>query len=68
MIVTQTDLPEVLILEPKVFTDERGAFFEAYNKSRLAAVGVPHEFVQDNQSMSAKRGTLRGLHFQKPLL
>ena len=63
MIVTQTDLPEVLLLEPKVFTDTRGAFFEAYNKKRLAAAGIGHEFVQDNQSIS-KRNVLRGLHYQ----
>lgn len=63
MIVTQTDLPEVLLLEPKVFTDTRGAFFEAYNKKRLATAGIVHEFVQDNQSTS-KRNVLRGLHYQ----
>ena len=63
MTVTQTALPEVLLLEPKVFTDGRGVFFEAYNRKHLAAVGIAQEFVQDNQSTS-KRNVLRGLHYQ----
>jgi dTDP-4-dehydrorhamnose 3,5-epimerase len=63
MIVTQTDLPGVLLLEPKVFTDARGAFFEAYNRKQLLGAGIDQEFVQDNQSTS-KRNVLRGLHYQ----
>jgi dTDP-4-dehydrorhamnose 3,5-epimerase len=63
MIVTQTDFPDVLLLEPKVFTDTRGVFFEAYNKKTLAAAGIREDFVQDNQSIS-KRNVLRGLHYQ----
>jgi dTDP-4-dehydrorhamnose 3,5-epimerase len=59
-----TDLPEVLILEPTVFGDERGFFLESFNAKTFAAcTGVHTEFVQDNHSRSAK-GVLRGLHYQ----
>ena len=62
--VTPSALPEVLILEPKVFGDERGFFFESYNRRDFAqATGVQVEFVQDNHSRSAKN-VLRGLHYQ----
>ena len=63
MNVVQTAIPDVLILEPKVFGDERGFFFESYNKRVMAAAGIDAEFVQDNHSRSAK-GVLRGLHYQ----
>lgn len=63
MKVIATDLPEVLLLEPKVFGDERGFFMESYNKRVLAEFGIAHDFVQDNHSRSAK-GVLRGLHYQ----
>lgn len=53
------------MIQPKVFGDERGYFFESYRKDLLKAHGLHQDFVQDNQSMSAK-GILRGLHFQKP--
>jgi dTDP-4-dehydrorhamnose 3,5-epimerase len=60
----RTDIPEVLILEPRVFGDERGFFFESYNKRTFReATGLDVEFVQDNHSRS-KRGVLRGLHYQ----
>ena len=63
---TATALPGVLILEPRVFGDERGFFFESFNQQAFdAAVGEHVEFLQDNHSRSA-RGVLRGLHFQKP--
>jgi dTDP-4-dehydrorhamnose 3,5-epimerase len=66
MKVTATALPEVLILEPKVFGDERGFFMESYNQREFeAAVGYPVTFVQDNHSRSA-RGVLRGLLYQLP--
>ena len=66
MKVTPSALPEVLILEPKVFGDERGFFMESYNQRAFdAAVGRHVEFVQDNHSCSA-RGVLRGLHYQLP--
>ena len=64
--VTQTELPEVLLIKPRVFEDARGFFFESYNKREwLAATGVDCEFVQDNHSRSSK-GVLRGLHYQLP--
>jgi dTDP-4-dehydrorhamnose 3,5-epimerase len=64
MQVIQTAIPEVLILEPKVFGDERGFFFESFNQQRFEELtGVNTEFVQDNHSKSAK-GVLRGLHYQ----
>ncbi len=60
----KTDLPEVIILEPKVFGDERGFFFESFNERRFAELtGVSANFVQDNHSRSAKN-VLRGLHYQ----
>ena len=66
MRVTATDLPEVLILEPRVFGDERGHFMESYSRRVFnEAVGDEVQFVQDNQSRSA-RGVLRGLHYQLP--
>jgi dTDP-4-dehydrorhamnose 3,5-epimerase len=66
MKVIPTDLPEVLILEPKVFGDERGFFMESYNgRAFNEAVGYDVRFVQDNHSRSA-RGVLRGLHYQLP--
>jgi dTDP-4-dehydrorhamnose 3,5-epimerase len=58
-----TENPDVLILEPKIFEDARGAFFEAYNLKKFAAIGIDCGFVQDNQSIS-KRRVLRGLHYQ----
>jgi dTDP-4-dehydrorhamnose 3,5-epimerase len=66
MQVTPTALPGVLILEPKVFTDERGFFMESFNQRAFdAAVGEAVTFVQDNHSCS-QRGVLRGLHYQLP--
>ena len=64
--VTPTDLPGVLVLEPRRFGDDRGFFCEVYNRARLAEHGITTEFVQDNQSLSARAGTLRGLHYQAP--
>lgn len=62
--VTATEIPDVLILEPKVFGDARGFFFESFNARDFAqATGLDVEFVQDNHSRSA-RGVLRGLHYQ----
>ncbi|MFZ6049015.1 dTDP-4-dehydrorhamnose 3,5-epimerase [Pseudomonas sp. CR3202] len=64
MIAKPTALPEVLILEPTVFGDERGFFFESFNARAFeAATGLKREFVQDNHSRS-QRGVLRGLHYQ----
>jgi dTDP-4-dehydrorhamnose 3,5-epimerase len=58
-----TSLPEVLLLEPNVFGDERGFFLESYNEKVFAEVGIKQRFVQDNHSFSA-RNVLRGLHYQ----
>lgn len=66
MKVTRTALPEVLLIEPKVFGDERGFFMESFNQRAFdEAVGYEVDFVQDNHSRSA-RGVLRGLHYQLP--
>jgi dTDP-4-dehydrorhamnose 3,5-epimerase len=66
MDIIQTDLPGVLIFQPKIFGDARGFFLETYNFQRYAQAGIPSNFVQDNLSFS-KRGILRGLHFQNPM-
>jgi len=64
MHAVSTDLPGVIILEPKVFGDQRGFFFESFNaRSFAGATGIQREFVQDNHSRS-QRGVLRGLHYQ----
>lgn len=65
MIVIPTEIPEVLIIEPRLFGDQRGFFCELYQTGRYASHGVERPFVQDNLSRSA-RGVLRGLHFQNP--
>jgi dTDP-4-dehydrorhamnose 3,5-epimerase len=63
MKVTPTALADVLLIEPRVFADARGFFFESYNRRAFAEAGIDVEFVQDNHSRSA-RGVLRGLHYQ----
>ena len=64
MIVTATAIPDVLMIEPKVFGDERGFFFESFNQSKFEqAIGKSVQFVQDNHSRSVKN-VLRGLHYQ----
>lgn len=65
MNVIATELPEVLILEPKLFGDQRGFFLETYQFQRYVEAGIHRPFVQDNMSRSA-RGVLRGLHLQNP--
>jgi dTDP-4-dehydrorhamnose 3,5-epimerase len=64
MQILTTALPGVLIIEPRVFRDERGFFLETYHAARYAEAGLALPFVQDNHSRSRK-GTLRGLHFQR---
>ncbi len=66
MQIEQTTLPDVMILTPQRFGDDRGWFSETWNAPRMAGLGVDIAFVQDNHSMSAAVGTLRGLHFQAP--
>ena len=63
MRVTPTSLPDVLMIEPRVFDDPRGFFFESYNRRAFTEAGIDAEFVQDNHSRSV-RGVLRGLHYQ----
>jgi dTDP-4-dehydrorhamnose 3,5-epimerase len=63
MNVIPANLPDVLMLEPKVFGDERGFFMESYNRRTFSELGINAEFVQDNHSRSGK-GVLRGLHYQ----
>jgi dTDP-4-dehydrorhamnose 3,5-epimerase len=65
MICSDTALPEVKLITPRVFGDARGFFFEAFNQASYAAQGLPTAFVQTNVSRSA-RGVLRGLHYQWP--
>ena len=64
MRIEETELPGVLVIEPRRFADDRGFFMETYNQAALAAA-IPYTFVQDNLSRS-KKGVLRGLHFQEP--
>jgi dTDP-4-dehydrorhamnose 3,5-epimerase len=63
MKIIQTEIPDVVVLEPRIFSDSRGFFLETYNERSFAAMGIAERFVQDNQSYS-KQGVLRGLHFQ----
>ena len=63
MQVIPTDIPEVLIIEPAVFGDERGFFIETWQRKKFAEIGIDIDFVQDNHSRSVQ-GTLRGLHYQ----
>ena len=65
MTLETTKIQDLVIITPAVFNDERGYFFEGYNKEKFSALGITIDFVQDNQSFS-KKGTLRGLHYQNP--
>jgi len=64
MNIRETGIDGLFILEPKIYKDSRGYFFESYHRSRLKEHGIQYEFVQDNQSKSSY-GVIRGLHFQK---
>jgi len=65
MNIVETGIPDLLILEPKVFGDDRGFFLESWNAATFRELGLDLTFVQDNHSRSAK-GVLRGMHFQQP--
>lgn len=65
MKIENTFIKDLIIVEPIIFGDERGYFFESYNKTKFKDLGINIDFVQDNQSFS-KKGTLRGLHYQNP--
>ena len=60
----KTELPGVVILEPQVFGDARGWFMESWSQKKMEDIGISVDFVQDNHSFSAEKGTLRGLHYQ----
>lgn len=64
MNIVKTNVEDVIIIEPKVFGDHRGWFTETYSKEKFKEHGVEIDFIQDNHSFSAQKGTLRGLHFQ----
>lgn len=64
MNIQKTSLPEVLIIESQVFGDNRGWFYESYNKEKMAEIGLDMEFIQDNHSLSVPKYTVRGIHFQ----
>lgn len=66
MQVERLAIPEVIVLTPKVFRDERGFFSESYSQRAFAAAGIPDLFVQDNHAMSLETGVVRGLHMQAP--
>ena len=65
MNVLETDIPGVTIIEPRIFRDERGCFFESYSQRDFSSMVAPVTFVQDNESRSVY-GVVRGLHFQRP--
>lgn len=65
MNVIKTDVQDVYIIEPQAFGDHRGWFMESWSQKKMEDAGLFYNFVQDNHSFSAKKGTLRGLHFQK---
>ncbi len=64
MNIVKTDVKDVIIIEPKVYGDHRGWFMETYTKVKFREFGVEIDFIQDNHSFSAQKGTIRGLHFQ----
>ena len=66
VLIEQTDLSGVVVLTPKRFGDARGFFCESWSRQRMAEAGFDFDWVQDNHSMSAQVGTVRGLHFQSP--
>ncbi len=66
MQIDPTDIPDVLIVTPRRFGDDRGWFSETFNAAQMAAAGIDIPWVQDNHSLSAAKGTLRGLHYQRP--
>jgi dTDP-4-dehydrorhamnose 3,5-epimerase len=65
MKLIKTKIDDLVLIQPDIFPDPRGYFFESFQKEKFQAIGIDAEFIQDNESMSNK-GVLRGLHFQKP--
>lgn len=66
MQIEQTGIPDLVVITPRRFGDARGFFAETYSAPKLAELGITTAFVQDNHSLSAQTGTVRGLHFQAP--
>lgn len=65
MRIIETEVKDVFIIEPQVFGDNRGWFMESWSRQTMEEFGLNYEFVQDNHSFSAQKGTLRGIHYQK---
>ena len=65
MNIVKTELPGVVIIEPKIFGDSRGWFMESWSAGKMKAAGLDFDFVQDNHSFSSQKGVLRGIHFQQ---
>ena len=65
MNITKTFIEGLIVIEPSIFTDSRGSFFESWNSKKFKEIGINEDFDQDNQSVSLK-GVIRGLHFQNP--
>ena len=63
---TPLAISDVLVVQPRKFGDHRGYFLETFSRKEFQLLGIENDFVQDNQSLSARRGTVRGLHFQRP--
>lgn len=66
MQIEDTPIPDLVVLTPPRFGDSRGFFSESWNRRKMAEAGLDYDFVQDNHSLSARVGTVRGLHFQSP--
>lgn len=66
MKIVDEPLKGLYVIEPRVFEDQRGYFYESYNYDTFKAIGIDHDFIQDNQSLSRQKGVVRGLHFQNP--
>ncbi len=66
MKIIKTIFDSVLLIKPQVFEDNRGFFFESYQKEKLLTLGISNDFIQDNQSFSKDADTIRGMHFQSP--
>lgn len=62
--ISKTFIDGLVVLEPIVYYDNRGHFLESYNKNKFSKLGLNYDFLQDNQSMNLKKGTIRGIHFQ----
>ena len=64
MNILETSIPDVVVIQPRVFNDDRGFFFETFNRNQLKKLGIDFAVMQENCAFSLKKGTIRGLHFQ----